>query len=249
MKTSLLAAAAALLMATAAPVSAEDLMISGYWRAYRNVVGDKPTCGVSTSTADGGTFMIKYFYGDTYLTGHVMKRSWRFPSDGTYINIPLTVGVDRNPILRGNAIGYTQFVSPEDGVRQPLPTLEFSITPQKTSIDQFLDDFSLAAKFWLRFDEGSEKPWVLDMTGSAKVTLVFKACALELIRLSKGNDSLTSQPYGQPRATQPYGQSQPTQPYSNRSEEAPPQQPQDQSRAPTPKTVKTKPVRRDDGSI
>ncbi len=192
-------------------------MNSGYWRAFRNMVGGKPICGMSSTRNDGASFMIKYFSGDTYLTGHVMKASWRFPEDGSKIDIPLTIGVDRNAILNGNAIGYVQHVTGNDGRRYPLQTLEFYITPQKTSIDQFLIDFAAAKQFWLRFDEGSERPWVLDMTGSAKVALTFRTCALELIRVSKGGTAPTqpyggaTQPYGKPQATQPYRNQQPTQ--------------------------------------
>jgi len=212
MKRSLIAAA--LLAATATITCAEDLKVSGNWRAYRTVIpSGQPVCGMS-SDINGGSFQLKYYYGNKALTGQVIKYTWKFPPEGTApIEIPLTVGVDRNPILSGNAIGYTQTVKWKDGKNYLMPTLEFYVTPEKTSLDDFLNDLSLANKFWLRFDEGNEKPWVLDMTGSAAVAMVFRACAGELIRISKAGDPPATQPYGQSKPTQPYGNAAPTQPY------------------------------------
>jgi hypothetical protein len=243
MKRSLLAVAA-LLCAT--PINAEDLKVSGNWRAFRNVLASgQPVCGMSSNKdRDSGSFSLKYFYGNNVLTGQVIKFSWQFPPEGTTpaLEIPLTVGVDRNPILSGNAIGYTQTVKWTDGKNYELPTLEFYVKPEKVSIDQFLDDLSLANRLWLRFDEGSEKPWVMDMTGSAAVAMVFKACALELIRISKAGDPPATQPYGKSKPTQPYGNSSTTQPYG--SAPAKPSQPFGGAKA-----APAKPVRKDDGSV
>jgi hypothetical protein len=216
MKRSLLAAAAMVLMATTA--NAEDLKVSGNWKAFRETVDGRPVCGMSSevSRETGGNFYLKYYYGDHYLTGQVIKSSWQFPDVNNAIDIPLTVGVDRNPILSGKAIGYTQSIKWHDGKTYQMPTLEFVIQPEKTNIDGFLNDLSLANKFWLRFDEGSEKPWVLDMTGSAAVAMVFRACTLELLRISKAGDPPATQPYGQSQPTQPYGRgAAPSQPYGN----------------------------------
>lgn len=181
------------------------------------MVSGKPVCGMSSQLDRSGNFYLKYYYGNRHVTGQVIKMSWQFPTEGNDpIEIPLTVGVDRNPILAGNAIGFTQSIKWTDGKTYQLPTLEFYVTPEKTSIDQFLDDLSLANKLWLRFDEGSEKPWVLDMTGSAAVAMVFRACTLELIRISKAGDPSATQPYGRSKPTQPYGSNAaPTQPYGS----------------------------------
>jgi hypothetical protein len=230
MKRSLLAAAAALLFATAA--NAEDLKISGNWKAFRETIGGKPVCGMSSRLDgnSGSNFYLKYYYGNHHITGQVIKNSWQFPPvDGSDpIQIPLTVGVDGNPLLTGNAIGFTQSVKWTDGKTYQLPTLEFYITPEKTRIDQLLDDLSLANKLWLRFDEGSEKPWVLDMTGSAAVAMVFRSCTLELIRISNAGSPPATQPYAQSKPVQPYGSNAaPTQPYGKKRPAAKLPQPRD----------------------
>jgi hypothetical protein len=225
MKRSLLAAAA---LFCVAPAAADDLKVSGNWKAFRNVIADgQPVCGMSSNTdRNGSSFQLKYYYGNQHLTGQVIKYSWRFPSgEDAPLDIPLTIGVDRNPILSGKATGYTQMLKWTDGKNYRLPTLEFRILPEKVSIDQFLDDLSLANKLWLRFDEGSEKPWVLDMTGSAAVAMVFKACTLDLIKVSKAGEPSATQPYGNPAPTQPYGKSAPTQPYGSSSAPARPAAP------------------------
>jgi hypothetical protein len=221
-KKSLYLAAALLLGATSA--NALDLKVSGYWTAFlSSTTKGTPICGMSTRLANGsGSLLIKYIYGQDFLTGHIIKPSWRFPA-GDGISVPLTIGVDRNPIISGDAIGY----------RSPagLQMLEFYITPEKYSIDQFLLDFAKAARFWVRFDQGTEKPWVLDMTGSAEVAAVFRTCTMRLI----GEAKSATQPYGKPQATQP------TQPYGNQ-----PAQPAQ----PMPAQPVEKPaVKRDDGSI
>jgi hypothetical protein len=195
MKRSLLAAAAAVVLAVS-PAAAYDLKVSGYWKAFLVGTKETPICGMSSSYADprNGQLLIKYFYGQDYLTGHIVKPSWRFPADG--VAVPLTIGVDRNPIMSGSAVGY---------LNNNLPMLEFYIKPEKVSIDGFLNDFAKAARFWVRFDEGTEKPWVFDMQGSAEVVSVFRNCTLRLIAESKS----ATQPYGKPQATQPFGKPSP----------------------------------------
>jgi hypothetical protein len=226
-KRSLLAAAALLLAATSA--NALDLKVSGYWKAFLSGTKETPICGMSSSLGDGkGSLMIKYIHGQNHLTGHIIKPSWRFPADG--VAVPLTIGVDRTPILSGPALGY----------RNPngLQILEFYIKPENVSVDQFLLDFAKAARFWVRFDEGTEQPWVLDMTGSAEVASVFRNCTLRLIDDAKG----ATQPYGTPQATQPYGKrAAPTQPSAGKS------QPTQPLPAPVKKPDRVKPA--DDGSI
>jgi len=201
MKRSLLAAAAMLLCATSA--NAIDLKVSGYWTAFLSGTKETPICGMQSSFGDGrnGSLLIKYIYGQDHLTGHIVKPSWRFPADG--VPVQITIGVDRNPILSGPALGYRN---------NGLPMLEFYIAPKNVSVDQFLLDFAKAARFWVRFDEGTEKPWVLDMTGSAAVALVFRDCAMRLVADAKG--AASTQPYGRPQETQPYGKPQATQPFS-----------------------------------
>jgi hypothetical protein len=168
--------------------------------------------------------VIKYFLGDDHFIGQVIKSSWQFPATGS-VDIPLTIGIDGNAILSGNAFGYLTWNG-----QTPLPVLEFSISAKKTSLDGFLLQFAKGSKFWLRFDQGTERPWILDMTGSAKVALAFRTCVLTLIR---DNPVDATQPYSTPQITQPYGKPPATQPYGNKK----PRMPQPQ------------PVMKDDGSV
>jgi hypothetical protein len=66
-------------------------------------------------------------------------------------------------------------------------------------IGDFLHEFGEANRMWVRFDAGTEQPWVADMVGSRKAAAMFKNCVASL-----------------PQPTQPFAQ-QPSQPYSSAS--------------------------------
>jgi hypothetical protein len=109
--------------------------------------------------------------------------------------------------------------------------MEFNIANGAT--DSFLTDFGKASMMWIRFDEGTEKPWPAKMQGSRDAAAYFGRCIKQLI------DANSTQPYGKPAPTQPYSESQ-TQPYGN----APKQQPGQ----PIPLTPRQQPVK-DNGQI
>jgi len=196
--------------------NAEDLKVRGNWKAYRTTSSTgKTLCGMTTVDNSTDSFYLKYGSGDAQFVGQIVKYSWHFPPYNKAIKIPLTIGVDRNPIISGNAVGYAEPFS-TGGRTYQMPIVEFHLGFDK--VNGFLDDISLASKMWLRFDQGSEKPWVLDMEGSAVVAIVFKGCASDLMKLSNATPPAT-QPYdhaapAQPSqpSTQPYTKADPVQP-------------------------------------
>jgi hypothetical protein len=167
------------------------------------------------------SIMIKYILGNENLTVHVFKIGWRFPAEP--VDFSISLGFDRDSfgqtIARGGMI-------PKAG-----PMIEFKIANKAT--ENFLNQFAEAEWMWIRFDEGTEKPWPAKMYGSRNAATMFRKCVINLI------ESRSTQPYGKPpatspQATQPYGKGG-TQPFGSK----PTQQP----------VRKPGVVKRDDGSI
>jgi hypothetical protein len=205
MRTTL--AVVAMLLLTAATGRAGEVR-SGYWTVF-DTKGDgklnKPLCGMKTEYADvQASIMVKYILGEKTLTVHIFKTGWRFPSDQP-VKFPLTLGFDNAVFGQVTAAG----LSPHN----MSPMIEFDIANE--SIGSFLKAFGDAQLLWIRFDEGTEKPWPAKMSGSRHAAKLFAGCVSNLIEANStqpyGNSS--TQPYGN-SSTQPYGAAPPTQPYA-----------------------------------
>jgi hypothetical protein len=201
MKRSLLAAAAALLISTGTATAAE--VRSGYWSVYdtRGDAKNPPLCGMYTRYSDAvASIMVKYILGNDHLSIHVFKHGWRFPQKP--VTFPITLGFDQT------TYGSTTAFGSNDSDAGPM--VEFTIKNEAT--DDFLRAFASASWMWIRFDEGSEKPWPAKMYGSRNAAALFMRCVTGMLN--------APQPYGNaPQAngsTQPYGRkAQPTQPFGN----------------------------------
>jgi hypothetical protein len=194
------------LLLTAATGQAGEVR-SGYWTVF-DTKGDgklKPLCGMKTQYADvNASIMVKYVLGEKTLTVHIFKTGWRFPTDQP-VSFPITLGFDKEAWGQTTAMG----ISPPN----VSPMIEFSIANE--SISNFLKSFGDAELLWIRFDEGTEKPWPAKMYGSRNAAKLFSGCIVNLIDANStqpyGNSS--TQPYGN-SSTQPYGAAPPTQPYA-----------------------------------
>ncbi len=223
MKTTL-AVIAALLLTTSTGRAGE--VRSGFWTVFDSDGQGKfkPLCGMKTEYADvQASIMVKYILGSDNFTIHIFKQGWRFPTDQP-VNFPITLGFDQEAWGQAKADGITQ---PSAG-----PMIEFYV-PNK-SISRFLKSFGDAQLLWIRFDEGSEKPWTAKMSGSRNAARLFGNCVVNLINAN------STQPYGE-SSTQPYGKNS-TQPYAAK----PPTQPYGAPKEP----LKLQPaLKRDDGQI
>ena len=164
------------------------------------------------------SIMIKYIQGADHLVIHVFKRGWRFPDRTS--DIPDHAWL-RQGRLRLDHRDRAQSTSSAG------PMVEFYIKTETTG--NFLAEFGKAEWMWIRFDEGSEKPWPARMYGSRNAAAMFARCVVAMA------ESSSTQPYGKPAPTQPYSNSQ-TQPYAepNRKD------------GPTPTQ---QPAKKDNGSI
>jgi opacity protein-like surface antigen len=200
---------AALLAATATTALASSanetvtLRNAGYWTSWYSPANSagKAMCGMASTInyASGAKamFMVKYS-GETVFV-HVYKTSWTIP-EGT--KIPVWLQFDRAEPLTTTAAG-----SPGETVGGYV---EFTIKPDFTK--DFLELFANANAMSIGFQQGSEKPWAVNMSGSREVAESFGKCS-NMLRQS------STQPYGNsPSPSQPYGNApaKPSQPFKDR---------------------------------
>ena len=189
---------AALALSTAIVVSSKsanaatrDIAKSGAWTAYAGTTNDKniPLCGMFVE-GGGKSLHIKYAQGWKFFNVVGWKKGWSIP-DNTKLSV--TLGFDKGTFGEATATGWR---SPQE-IRNDLGDyIAFQIGGDM--MIEFLSEFQAANKMWLRFDSGTETPWIADMTGSREIGGVFARCVKAL--LPSG-----SQPYGkQPETSQPY---------------------------------------------
>ena len=217
MKRSLLAAAAMLLLATTANATnnAKILSRSGAWETYITT-SDKgnPLCGMQVFGSNSA-MMIKYFVGSEMLI-HIYKIGWRIP-DGT--KIPGYIRFDN-----GERVEVSGFGGKSTG-QSGISYVEFRIKVGAES--EFLNEFGAANKMVIGFDEGTQLPFHVNMSGSRTAAGMFGKCMAYI----DGKAADAPQPFAKPPTPQPFGQ-QPAQPFGNGSTQP----------------VK-KPGKRDDGSV
>jgi len=204
----LLAATAALAVAVAVsakPASARDYARSGSWTAYyltaqENTTGNVPVCGLRTGNPATQVVYLKLFGGSKNLTIDIFKDGWQIP-EGTKATV--NVWFDKEQAGTAEAIGTML-----RGKGFALGELKVRIGPEE--LGEFFEGFAHADKMLIEFPGGTEKTWVIDMTGSREMQAVLLECAKRL-------PGPSTQPYGrQPEvSTQPFGaqpDTQPTQP-------------------------------------
>jgi len=168
----------ALLLGTAAvQARTVELLHSGYWTAFGGTADDgHPVCGIISSGAEGRTFTVKLFQGDDHLTVQVFKPSWQVPP-GT--RVAISMQFDRNAPWTANAIGMES----AKGVELTVP-LDRAVN--------FSNEVRAASTMRLSFPNGSEAPWIGDMTGSNNSVSAMVTCINALNRTNGG----PTQPFG-----------------------------------------------------
>jgi hypothetical protein len=203
-----------------------NLYRGGAWETdiFRENSNGVPMCVMHVSGGERDMY-VKYDYGgEGRLFLQLFKRSWRFPQGG--VEVPLTVGFDKNEMIDvPSALGRSET---KNGFTSNF--LSFYVRGDLAA--GFLHEFGEANQMWVKFKAGDETPWVADMKGSRGAMQAFASCISAV-----DNYKPPTQPYNnQPQATQPF--------------DSKPSQPAAPDRTPMqPKSVKTNPVKRDDGSI
>ncbi|MGY8679791.1 hypothetical protein Q2941_18625 [Bradyrhizobium sp. UFLA05-153] len=225
-------AAMAGLLALSGQANALDLKVSGYWKAY--YAEQNQICGMEshgTMSHGQAAMHIKFIVGQPGLLVQIFKTSWDLPNG---VKVPIVIDVDGEPTYEVEATGYSG--------KETASLVEWRIRPDDAI--PFIKRFAAARSMSMRFQNGNEAPWVVNLGGSGAISLVMFRCIAAFGKPA-------TQPYGAPQAsrpTQPYGApSTPTQPYDITPAQKQPEQtpPVAQKKKPPVAPV----VKKDDGSI
>ena len=155
----------------------------GSWRTFGGAAEDgTQVCGVITSGGEGRTFTIKYFEGTGYLAVQIFKDHWKIP-DGQTIRIRIAMG------------SYTPWDITAQGAGNAI---QFNVPAEK--IKEFISEFRLAPNGSIRFLDGNEGSWSMNLSGSNAAVGLMVECMRQL-------DARKSQPFN--RSSQP-----PSQPFN-----------------------------------
>lgn len=176
--------------ATAQPTkrgSLVELKKSSTWTAYSDVTktGVK-IVGMYTVGTNSG-FYVKYYGDSDKLWVQLYKNGWKFPEGG--VDAPLTIKFDDGSSYPATARGWM-------GDAAVVET--FISDPNLAA--HFMDELMHADKMTVTFEQGNEKPWVIDMQGTREVGTAFLEAAKELCP----SCMKTTQPYDTAKPTQPY---------------------------------------------
>jgi hypothetical protein len=172
----------------------------GYWRTYLTVSDKGSVCGMETLGSNSGLYIKAQ--PDTHgLWVHLFKTGWKFPADGTAVDVPLTLMLDgqRDKSLETTASGTMR--ENDKGVRD-LALVEFNISGETAA--QFLDDFGHADRLTVTFKEGNETPWTAKLDGSETAATALRKCAASFPTFTADPSVEPTQPYSQQSTTQPY---------------------------------------------
>jgi hypothetical protein len=159
-------------------------------------VDNKLNCGMDAAGVMNGQYaLFSVKTSGDGLVFIIMKDGWKFPSSDSKngVVVPLTLGFDNNKdaFIGAAARGYmgdgkyptVAFFAPTDG-------------DNAKNADEFVEAFAHADSMWIKFENGNEQPWTVNMQGSRGAANAFRTCLASL-------PPSATQPYGNP-ATQPY---------------------------------------------
>lgn len=175
----------ALLASVAGPaVGRTTLERAGPWEAYFTVNEDGiALCGVSQFSEPYG-FMLKYSLGEAYV--HLSKTGWSVPASA---RMTLSFLVDGREVWTGWFKGTE------------MPKLIEGTFPRPDDAIRFIRTFAWGRRMVIRFNEGTEAPWIADLTGTLRVSRAFLGCALQLDDRRKPTQPHRSLP---PAPSQPF---------------------------------------------
>jgi hypothetical protein len=159
----------------------------GAWSAFEGTdVEGVSVCGVLNAGVDGRVFLIKRWANDPSLKIQIYKSNWQIPKDQS-------VRVELEFDSRG-AWSAKAAALPPDGLSVRIP---------EDKTEEFLREFALADKVFVRFLEGSEGAWSGGLGGSAKMTFLLADCVSRLEPSGSAQPRGATQPFSPP-ATQPF---------------------------------------------
>jgi len=171
MKVTSMSCVAAFIMACLLGSSADAEVVTlkrvSGWTAFGGRSdNDRKLCGV-LATGGGRFFSIKYFEGDSNLTIHLSKNTWKV---GNNLQIDLTMQFDDESPWRARATTFHM----NDGDA----ALEFNIGSKQ--ISQWIREFRDSNVLYIRFPSSNIEDWQADLTGTRQIAETMAACLLEM---------------------------------------------------------------------
>ena len=198
MRRSILAATAALLMATAANAGGQISTTlyqepKSYWRTdYGKGHEGAPMCIMTANfrlNSGIGNFYVKSAGNGVFV--HIYKDNWRMDNAELSVQVRLRDDdTDHTTEFTSDAVGVGKFV-------------EFHL--EADNLQPFLKAFGDAELMQIYFPDGDEHGWQIKMDGSRKATEAFLRCIDTRL-------TAATQPNAKGKATQPSGKSKATQP-------------------------------------
>jgi hypothetical protein len=184
--------AVALTAGVALPVRAQVNVYyhAGAWDAFDGQ-GDngQPLCGIgSRNPADGRTFSLRFQIGGDDMSFIAAKSGWNIP-DGTQIPVVMQIGLNQPWTQQATGKG--------DRVQWTLDRVNAQI---------FDDQFRGAASMTVTFPSGTERPWVISLSGSTAASNAMGRCVTDLTQRAAAatQPAATTAPAEQ-GSTQPFG--------------------------------------------
>ena len=194
MNRTLLAAGAVALLATSAQAVTPKTTLSrsGVWETFITTNDNGVTiCGMQVNGRDS-SLMVKYTGEQIFI--QIFKAGWKIPN-GTKISGSFIYDRERFP---ANGTGYVSDVGHS--------YVEFMVKAGGEA--EFIRQFTEANTMVVGFDQGTQRPFIVDMTGSRDAAVTFTRCAMHLDANAKPSPQPfvkdTPQPFGkQPTKTAP----------------------------------------------
>lgn len=159
---------------------------AGLWEAYVATSPEGTTlCGIS-QFSEPYALMLKYQPGASFI--HLRKSTWNVPR---WARMTVSFSIDGRHVWTGRFTGTSD-----------ARMIEGDFNTLAQALD-FVRAFAWGQRMAIRFVEGTEAPWVADLTGTLRVSRAFLACVVALEERRN-----PTQPYGRapPSDPQPFGQ-------------------------------------------
>jgi hypothetical protein len=140
------------------------------WQNYNgNAEDGDVVCGMSNYYTPDQRLDITYYHHSLAVVVQLAKNNWRIP-DGT--KIPVVIGFDKDSFAEAKGTGFNHtYEGSTKGIVQ--------ITVPTDKLKSFLVAVGKADHMWIRFQSGTERPWVA--TGSRAAVAKFLQCVLKVM--------------------------------------------------------------------
>ena len=189
------AAALALAVTTAQANDIHFLKKSGSWTAYSHISTEGvPMVGLTFQGEGRKANLYMKYFGNDQLIVHLYKPGWQFPKDG--VDVSFQVDFDHGGLKLSYPLTGRGQADAAGGAH-----IE-AILDDASQMSSFIANTINAKQMTIVFEQGNERPWPINMTGSRATGTVFAAAMITLPKATpksddcgnKGDDVTTGTP-------------------------------------------------------